>query len=372
MRYYLVAGEASGDLHASNLMSALLIDDSEADFRFLGGDLMSKIGGFRVHHFRDTAYMGIWPVLAHIQTIFKRGREIFRDIATWNPDVVILIDCPGFNLPIASLVRKKLSIPVVYYISPKIWAWKSYRIKRIRRDVTELFSILPFEPAYYKQRGFSVKYVGNPSLDAIEEFRNSSSSGRDYGDKPLLTLLPGSRKQEIKRNLSIMLKTVREIDGFQIVVAGAPSIEKEYYQSLLKDTDIKVFFEQTYELLEKSYVAIITSGTATLETALFGIPQVVCYYMPFGGVVSFLRKMFLKIKYISLVNIIAGREVVPELVAGKMTATNLKKELLPLLSDTEERAKQLKGYNDVRKLLGPTGASKNAARGIIRLLKEKR
>lgn len=371
MRYYLIAGEASGDLHASNLMKALQKHDGKADFRFFGGDLMSKVGGLRVRHFRDLAYMGIWPVLTHIRVIIKRGRECFADISVWNPDVVILVDYPGFNLPIATLIRKKLSIPVVYYISPKIWAWKSYRIKRIRRDVNELLSILPFEIEYFKQRDFLVRYVGNPCLDAVDEFLESSVPRREYGDKPLLTLLPGSRKQEIMRNLKIMIKAVRELDEFQVVVAGAPGIDGDYYKMILENTGIKVFFDQTYALLEKSRAAIVTSGTATLETALFRVPQVVCYYMPLGKIVDLLRKSFLKVRYISLVNLIADRELVPELVGNRMTASNIRTGLLPLLGDTQVRTEQLKGYDMIRKKLGPPGASQNAAKRIIQLIKLK-
>ncbi|MCQ2111048.1 MAG: lipid-A-disaccharide synthase [Bacteroidaceae bacterium] len=372
MKYYLIAGEASGDLHASNLMKALLQKDTEAQFRFFGGDMMSSVGGERVRHYRDLAYMGVWPVITHLGIILRSRKECFRDISTWHPDVVILIDYPGFNLEIARMVRSELGIPVYYYISPKIWAWKGYRIKNIRRDVDELFSILPFEVEFFRKHDYPIHYVGNPCVDAVHSYlKNADAVSLTGSGRPVLALLAGSRRQEIDRNLPMMLQAVSgipEAAAYDLVLAGAPGIDPDFYGKYLKNTDVKVFFGKTYDILRAASAALVTSGTATLETCLFRVPQVVCYSMPCGKIVSAFRGRVLKVKFVSLVNLIAGREVVPELVAADMNVQNIRKELGPLLSDTATRKEQSAGYEEVISTLGPAGASEKAAEQMVELL----
>ena len=380
MKYYLIAGEASGDLHASRLMHSLKEVDREADFRFFGGDLMSAEGGFRVKHYRDMAYMGFIPVLLHLRTIFKNMSLCKRDIEEWNPDVVILVDYPGFNLKIAKHVHSKLGIPVHYYISPKIWAWKEYRIKNIRRDVDELFSILPFEVDFYEHKHqYPIHYVGNPTADEVATFRSANQETLEEfaerhiglnGEKPIIALLAGSRKQEIKDNLPAMIEASKDMEGYQLVVAGAPSIEDEYYNQFIVGTEVKLVRNDTYALLTQTTAALVTSGTATLETALFDVPQVVCYETPLPKLFGFLRKHLLKVKYVSLVNLIADEEVVPELVADKFSVANIREELTRILPDTTNgcREKMLEGYGQVRQLLGNEKASENAAQQMYALL----
>ena len=376
MKYYLIAGEASGDLHASRLMHSLKEVDREADFRFFGGDLMSAEGGFRVKHYRDMAYMGFIPVLLHLRTIFKNMSLCKRDIEEWNPDVVILVDYPGFNLKIAKHVHSKLGIPVHYYISPKIWAWKEYRIKNIRRDVDELFSILPFEVDFYEHKHqYPIHYVGNPTADEVATFRSANQETLEEfaerhiglnGEKPIIALLAGSRRQEIKDNLPAMIEASKDMEGYQLVVAGAPSIEDEYYNHFIVGTEVKLVRNDTYALLAQTTAALVTSGTATLETALFDVPQVVCYETPLPKLFGFLRKHLLKVKYVSLVNLIADEEVVPELVADKFSVANIREELTRILPDTTNgsREKMLEGYGQVRQLLGNEKAPENTARLI--------
>lgn len=372
MKYYLIAGEASGDLHGSNLMKSIAANDPEASFRCFGGDLMQQAGGTLVRHYRQLAYMGWWPVLTHLGTILKSRSFCFDDIAAWKPDCVILIDYPGFNLSIAKKVKTKLGIPTYYYISPKIWAWKSYRIRAMRRYVDELFSILPFEKEWFAARNYTIRYVGNPCVDAVEEFRKSSAADMPPADadRPALALLAGSRRTEISRNLPIMIDAVRGLDGFQPVIAAAPGIDPSFYDSFVKGSGVRVVFQSTYRLLSEARAALVTSGTATLETALFDVPQVVCYKMPMGGMVNILRALILKIPFISLVNLVAGSEVVPELVAGKMKSDTARSLLIPLLTDTPERKAQLEGYDRIHRILGPAGASDNAAVQIVTLLKK--
>ena len=376
MKYYLIAGEASGDLHASRLMHSLKEVDREADFRFFGGDLMSAEGGFRVKHYRDMAYMGFIPVLLHLRTIFKNMSLCKRDIEEWNPDVVILVDYPGFNLKIAKHVHSKLGIPVHYYISPKIWAWKEYRIKNIRRDVDELFSILPFEVDFYEHKHqYPIHYVGNPTADEVATFRSANQETLEEfterhaglnGEKPIIALLAGSRRQEIKDNLPAMIEASKDMEGYQLVVAGAPSIEDEYYNQFIAGAEVKLVRNDTYALLAQTTAALVTSGTATLETALFDVPQVVCYETPLPKLFGSLRKHLLKVKYVSLVNLIADEEVVPELVADKFSVANIREELTRILPDTTNgsREKMLEGYGQVRQLLGNEKAPENTARLI--------
>jgi lipid-A-disaccharide synthase len=378
MKYYLIVGEASGDLHASNLMRALRDQDAEADFRFFGGDLMSAVGGTRVKHYKELAYMGFIPVLLHLRTIFKNMDKCKKDIVQWKPDVVILVDYPGFNLKIAEFVKKHTDIPVYYYISPKIWAWKEYRIKNIKRDVDELFSILPFEIEFFEGHQYPIHYVGNPCVDAVDAFKKNQNetlsefvSANQLEEKPIIALLAGSRKQEIKDNLPDMLEAVKPFAGeYQFVLAGAPGIDPDYYQNYIrKDVPLKIVFGQTYRLLQQASVALVTSGTATLETGLFRVPQVVCYHTPIGKVISFLRKHILKVKYISLVNLVAGKEVVRELVADTMTVANIHAEVDALLNDKAYRQSMLDNYDEMIRILGPAGASRQAASKMIALLK---
>ena len=377
MKYYLIVGEASGDLHASNLMRALKELDTEASFRFFGGDLMSGVGGTRVKHYKELAYMGFIPVLLHLRTIFKNMDLCKKDIVDWNPDVVILVDYPGFNLKIAEYIKKHTDIPIYYYISPKIWAWKEYRIKNIKRDVDELFSILPFEVDFFKEHQYPIHYVGNPCVDAVDAYqKNHAESFREFvasnslSDKPIIALLAGSRKQEIKDNLPMMLEAAKPfVDKYQLVLAGAPGIDPAYYQQYIGSAvPIKIIFGQTYRLLQQAKAALVTSGTATLETALFRVPQTVCYYTPVGKLISFLRRHILKVKYISLVNLVANKEVVRELVADTMTVANVRSELNALINDETYRGQMLKEYDRMIKTLGPAGASHQAASKMIELL----
>ena len=380
MNYYIIAGEASGDLHASRLMRSLKHIDTEADFRFFGGDLMSAVGGVRVRHYRELAYMGFVPVMLHLRTIFRNMALCKRDIVAWRPDVVILVDYPGFNLGIAKFLRANTSIPVFYYISPKIWAWKEYRIKNIRRDVSAMFSILPFEVPFYEEKHhYPVHYVGNPTADEVSEFlagycETAESFCRDNSlsvGRKIIALLAGSRRQEIKDNLPAMLKAASRYAGeYQLVVAGAPSIPQEYYSRFTEGYDVQIVFDKTYPLLAHSCAALVTSGTATLETALFNVPQVVCYETPVPKLISFLRRHLLKVKYISLVNLIAGHEVVKELVADTFTVENIAHELGRILPGGSSRRVMLDGYAEVWRRLGKKNAPDNAAETMVRLLRK--
>ena len=381
MKYYLIVGEASGDLHASNLMKALKEQDAEAEFRFFGGDLMSAVGGTCVKHYKELAYMGFIPVLLHLRTIFKNMERCKQDIVAWRPDVLILVDYPGFNLKIAEYVKKHTDIPIYYYISPKIWAWKEYRIKNIKRDVDELFSILPFEVDFFKGHQYPIHYVGKPCEDAVAHFKDAKAESflafaqeNALEEKPVIALLAGSRKQEIKDNLPDMLEAAKPFaEKYQLVLAGAPGIDPEYYQKYVNsDVPVKIIFGQTYRLLQQAKAALVTSGTATLETALFRVPQVVCYYIPMGKVISFLRRHILKVKYISLVNLVADKEVVRELVADTMTVANVRAELDALLNDVAYRENMLREYDRMIEILGPAGASRQAASKMIELLSLRR
>ena len=381
MKYYLIAGEASGDLHASRLMRALKLHDAEAEFRFYGGDLMLAEGGTRVKHYSELAYMGFIPVLLHLPTILKNMKRCKQDIMKWQPDVVILVDYPGFNLNIAKFVKQhqhpspvthRPSPQVFYYISPKIWAWKEYRIKNIKRDVDELFSILPFEVDFFeKKHHYPIHYVGNPTADEVKEWRLSPSpslKGGEWSDKPIIALLAGSRRQEIKDNLPTMIQAAQKFEkGYELVLAGAPSIDEAYYRKFLEGTNVRLVKNQTYELLSKAHAALVTSGTATLETALFGVPQVVCYETPLPKLIGWLRKKILKVKYISLVNLIANREVVTELVADSFSLTNIENELEKIL-EGPARQQMLQGYEDVWQRLGKEKAPDNAARLMTQML----
>ena len=369
MKYYLIAGEASGDLHASHLMHALKEHDQHADFRFLGGDLMSAEGGTRVKHYRELAYMGFLPVLLHLPTILRNMRMCKQDILQWQPDVVILVDYPGFNLKIAKFVKKETNIPVYYYIAPKIWAWKEYRINNIKRDVDELFSILPFEVDFFeKKHHYTIHYVGNPTAQEVREFLQKSDYS-EYSEKPIIALLAGSRQQEIKDNLPAMIKATSHLTSqYDIMLAGAPGIERSYYEKFVQGTSVKLVENQTFALLSKATAALVTSGTATLETAMFRVPQVVCYETPIPSVIAFLRKHILKVKYISLVNLIADKEVVPELVADTFSEENIRTHLEDILPGSSQRQTMLEGYDEVILRLGDSRAPDVAAQQIFELL----
>lgn len=390
MRYYLIAGEASGDLHGSNLMLELKAQDAEADFRFIGGEKMLAVGGTLLKHYKEMAYMGIIPVLLHLRTIMRNMALCKQDIMEWKPDVVILIDYPGFNLKIANFVHKQGICPVFYYISPKIWAWKEHRIKDIRRDVDELFSILPFEVEWFAKRNYPIHYVGNPCVDAIfKEGENGQDglngrngingrngvnevNGQDEldGGKPVIAILAGSRRQEIKDNLSKMLSAASRCGDYKLVIAGAPNIELDYYKQFMSEgIDAEVRFGQTYSILRSATAALVTSGTATLETAILRVPQVVCYYMRMGRLVSFVRKFIIHVPFISLVNLVAGKEIVTELVADGMTEENTERCLKEILPGGNRRQQMLEDYEEMNRILGGPGASKRAAEEMIKILK---
>ena len=378
MKYYLIAGEASGDLHASNLMKAIKVIDKEAVFRFFGGDLMSEAGGERVKHYRELAYMGFIPVLMHLRTIFSNMALCKKDIVSWQPDALILVDYPGFNMSVAKYIHSSTDIPVYYYISPKIWAWKEYRIKNIKRDIDRLFSILSFEVEFFENKhGYSINYVGNPCVDAVDAYLNDRPLAKaefavqnGLDSRPVVALLAGSRKQEITANLPLMLEAMKSFPDYQAVIAGAPGIDRNFYAPYT-DAGAGILFGKTYDLLKNSHAALVTSGTATLETALFNVPQVVCYAMPLGKIYSWLKKHFLKVKHVSLVNLITNRESVKELIAADMTVENIKAELADILPDEgKKRAAILGEYSRMTEILGKPGASARAAEKIVSLLKK--
>jgi len=375
MRYYLIAGEASGDLHASRLMRALKQRDPQATFRYFGGDLMAAEGGTLVKHYRELAYMGFIPVLLHLPTILRNMRRCKQDILQWQPDVVILIDYPGFNLSIAKYVhalRQDASLQqaapkVYYYISPKIWAWKEYRIKNIRRDIDELFSILPFEVDFFEgKHHYPIHYVGNPTAQEVREWMTKNGN---VERRKVIALLAGSRKQEIKDNLPAMIAATRHLaEDYELVLAGAPSIEPSYYEQFLQGSTVRLVANQTYPLLAQATAALVTSGTATLETCMFGVPQVVCYETPVPTLIAFLRRHLLKVKYVSLVNLIADREVVRELVADTFSVENIRRELEQILPGGSGRQQMLSDYEQVYRRLGNSHAADEAARIMVELL----
>ena len=377
MNYYFIAGEASGDLHASHLIAALKAEDPNAEFRGFGGDLMQAQGMTLVRHYRDLAFMGFVAVVLHARTILRGLQQCKDDIVAWRPDVVILVDYPGFNLKIARFIHSIGLCPVYYYIAPKLWAWKEWRIKALKRDVDELFSILPFEVEFFEQKhGFPIHYVGNPTVDEVAAFKAVAAS--QMPQQPHIALLAGSRLQEIRDNLPRMIEAALPFaDRYRLVVAGAPGVDAATYQKYIAATerrvgqsiDIEVVYGRTYDILSQATAALVTSGTATLETALFRVPQVVCYFMQAGRLASFARKLVLKIPFISLVNLVAGREVVPELVAEQMTVAACRAHLTAILPGGAAREAQLQGYEDVAARLGEPGAPQRAASQIIVCLK---
>lgn len=381
MKYYLIVGEASGDLHASRLMRSLKKYDELAEFRFFGGDLMAAEGGTRVKHYKELAYMGFVPVLLHLGTIFSNMKRCKEDIVAWKPDVVILVDYPGFNLNIAKFLKKNTLIPVYYYISPKIWAWKEWRIKSIKRDVSEMFSILPFEVPFYEQKHkFPVHYVGNPTAQEVAEFRAGYHQTHEEfcqennldSRKPIIALLAGSRLQEIKDNLPAMIEVAERFEDYQMVLAGAPSIEDEYYDKFLEGTPVRVVKNKTYLLLSHTTAALVTSGTATLETALFNVPQVVCYETPLPKLIRFAFNHVLKVDYISLVNLVANKEVVPEMFADKFTIDGIANELYKIMPGQPARERMLAEYQEVLRELGSKVAPDEAASIMVDLLRKHR
>lgn len=370
MKYYLIAGEASGDLHGSNLMRGLKLVDSNAQFRYFGGDFMQEQGGELVMHYKHGAFMGIWEVVKNLGTISKNMKLCKNDIAQWRPDVVILIDYAGFNLKIAQFA-KTLNIPVFYYISPKVWVWKESRVKTIKKFVDRMFVIFPFEVDFYKKHNYEAFFAGNPLIDAIEEklptlpdsitFRNQNQ----LSDKPIIALVPGSRRQEIELILPEMLKAAESFPQYQVIIAGAPSMSMENYNKILGDKNIPVLFGQTYSILRNARAAVVTSGTATLETAVLNVPQVVCYKT---STITFeIGRHFVKVKFFSLVNIIMDKEVVKELLQFNLPQ-NISTELDKLLHDEKYRNEMFDNYKLLREKCGGSGASKRVADKMIKEL----
>jgi len=370
MKYYIIAGEASGDLHGSNLMKALYQEDDSADIRFWGGDLMQSVGGTLVKHYRDLAFMGFAEVVMNLKTILNNISFCKNDIEKFHPDVIIFIDYPGFNMRIAQWAKKR-GIKTHYYIAPQIWAWKENRIKAVKRDFDKLFVILPFEKDFFeKKHHFPVDFVGHPLIDAIQNRKPTDENEfrKEYqlDERPIIALLPGSRKQEIAKMLSVMLSVVDDFPAYQFVIAGAPSQEYSFYQQFLSRKNVKFISNKTYDLLSVARAALVTSGTATLETALFKVPEVVCYK---GSWISYqIAKRIITLKYISLVNLIMDEEVVTELIQEKFNTDNLKKELEKLL-DESHRKSLLEKYHLLENKLGGIGASSKTAKFIINDLK---
>jgi lipid-A-disaccharide synthase len=370
MKYYIIAGEASGDLHASNLIRELKKLDPDARFRCWGGDKIQEQGAILVHHYRDTAYMGFVEVVAHIRKILGYIHFCKSDIVEYRPDALILIDYPGFNLRIAEFAHKK-GFRVFYYISPQVWAWKQSRVKKIRANVDRMFVILPFEKDFYAARDVQVEYVGHPLLDALSEF-NAQKPNRDFAgcngllERPVIALLPGSRQQEIARILPVMLQVAGNFPDYQFVVAGLFALPEGFYNRILGDSPIRIIYDQTYGLLQNSTAALVTSGTATLEAALWNVPQVICYK---GGTLSYqIARLLVKVPFIGLVNLIMGKEIVKELIQKDLMATNIKRELLRILPGGADRQRIITDYASLKEKLGGMGASKRTARRILALL----
>ena len=373
MKYYIISGEASGDLHGSNLVKHLKIQDPQAQIRAWGGELMQAQGAELVKHYRELAFMGFIEVIKNLRTIFKNMDFCEKDVLKYKPDVVIMIDYPGFNLRMAERLKKH-GIKIFYYISPQVWAWKQSRVKKIKKFVDRMFVILPFEEAFYQKFDYKVDFVGHPLLDAIEEYRRHMPTFEEFAQKnnldtkPIIALLPGSRKQEISIKLPIMLSVVNHFKDHQFVVAGAPSIPQEFYKGIILDANVAVVYGQTYQLLQHSTAALVTSGTATLETALFGVPEVVCYK---GNRISYLiARQLIKVKYISLVNLIMDKEVVKELIQDELSTENVIFELNKLLNDETYRQAVLHDFSVLREKLGGPGASEKTARLMLKTLKE--
>ena len=370
MKYYIIAGEASGDLHGSNLMKALYEEDAQADIRFWGGDLMQKTGGTLVKHYRELAFMGFIEVVFNLKTILGNIKFCKNDIAEFQPDAIIFIDYPGFNMRIAKWAKER-GIPTHYYISPQIWAWKENRIAAVKRDFDHLYVILPFEKEFYEDKHhFPVTFVGHPLIDAIHNRTVTNQTDfiqeNQLDDKPIIAILPGSRKQEITKMLSVMLSVVEDFQDYQFVIAGAPSQDHAFYQPFLKNKNVHFIANKTYDLLSHSTAALVTSGTATLETALFKVPEVVCYK---GSWASYqIAKRIITLKYISLVNLIMDQEVVTELIQEQCNTKNIKVELQKILNP-DYRKQLISQYEILEEKLGGVGASKKTAQHIVRSLR---
>jgi lipid-A-disaccharide synthase len=365
MKYYIIAGEASGDLHAANLMREIKLRDTKAEFRAWGGDLMQEQGAVLVKHYRDLAFMGFIEVIMHLRTILGNISVCKKDIAQWKPDAVILVDYPGFNLRIAPAV-KELKVPVFYYISPQIWAWKESRVHKIKEVVDRMFCILPFEKDFYKKHNYEVDFVGHPLLDAVKNWAGADALIED--GRKIIALLPGSRKQEIKTMLPMMMQAAKEFPNYRFVIAGAPSQPESFYRSVLEGEKAEIIFGKTYSLLKQSYAALVTSGTATLEAALFNVPEVVCYK---GSSISYqIAKRLVKVKYISLVNLIMDEEIVTELIQQEMTVENMASELKKLTNEGQRRQQLLDQYTQLRSRLGGSGASAKTAELMLAQLKK--
>ena len=376
MKYFIIAGEASGDLHGSNLMHALKKVDVSAEFRFLGGDLMCAEAGEPIIHLRQMAFMGFIPILLHLRTILGNLAKTKKAIQTFAPDVLILIDYPSFNLRMARFAKTKVGLPVIYYISPKLWAWKEYRIKEIKQNIDAVLCIFPFEVDFYHKHHYdNVFYVGNPLFDAVpatssevipfDEFMLRN----DLSNKPIIALLAGSRQKEIRDNLPLMLSVCNQFPNYQFVIAGAPGIDPSYYKQFLSDErSVKLIFNQTYDLLQQAEAAIVTSGTATLETALLNVPQIVVYHLTPARLTPILRKWIIRIPYISLVNIIAQKQVVLELIGSQVTTQRLSHELNQLINNDSYRASMLDDYKQIQARLGERGASRIAAETMLGIL----
>lgn len=367
----MIAGEASGDLHGSNLMHALKSENANIDFRCWGGDKMEEQGGKIVKHIKDLAFMGFIEVVSNIRTIYKNINFCKEDIEAYRPDALVLIDYPGFNLRIAEWAKTK-GIKVIYYISPQVWAWKQSRVHKIKRTIDKMYVILPFEKDFYKQFNYEVEYLGHPLLDAIENFQRTAITNEEFlkknslDQRPIIAVLPGSRKQEVTVKLPIMLKALEKFSKYQIVIAGAPNLDMSFYKSMITE-NCSIVHGQTYDLLSASEAAVVTSGTATLETALLGIPEVVCYK---GSKISYhIAKQLIKIKFISLVNLIMDQEVVKELIQDECNPKNIERELREIVLGGAKREKMLKDYYDLKKKLGEGGASRKVAQSLLKTIR---
>jgi lipid-A-disaccharide synthase len=365
MKYYVLAGEASGDLHASNLIKEISLIDSDAQFRGFGGELMEQAGMTVLKHYRDLAFMGIVPVIMNIRTIQKNFRFCEQDMLAFNPDVLILVDYPGFNLRMAKFAKAK-GIRTFYYISPKIWAWKEKRVYKVKAFVDEMFTILPFETEFYQKYNYKVNYVGNPLLDAILEKKTEPDyqlffAENNLPDKPILAVLPGSRKGEISVLLPTMLEAAARFPEYQCVIAGAPNMGQEFYQPFMKESLVPIIWGQTYKILIHSRVAIVASGTATLETAILNVPQVVVYRLTPSWLFNFLKFFFLRTRWVSLVNIILQKDAITELIQWDLTLNNVVHELEKILQNPENEKRMLDDYREMMIKLGEPGASERAA-----------
>ncbi|GET33316.1 lipid-A-disaccharide synthase [Prolixibacter bellariivorans] len=374
MKYFFIAGEASGDLHASHLMRELKKEDPQAEFRYFGGDLMEAEGGTLLKHYREMAYMGFITVVRNLDKIKANFKLAEAELLAWKPDVLVLVDYPGFNLRMARFAKEH-SIRTYYYISPKIWAWKTKRVKKVKKFIDEMFTIFPFETEFYAKYDYPVRYVGNPTVDELavrpnqDETFDAFVSRNQLSGKPLIALLAGSRKQEINNILPVMTDAAARFPEYEFVLAGAPSQPEEFYRQVLKGKEIPIVFNQTYELLQQSKAALVASGTATLETAVLNIPQVVCYKMELGKIARWGRPFLLKIPYFSLVNLIVDREIVTELFQDHCTVDTVSTELKKILDNKSYREKMLAGYDEMRQRLGEPGCAARAAKQMVELLK---